>query len=31
MKFNMPGHWVVRFDVEAGGKKDTIEFNLMVQ
>ena len=30
MKFTMPGHWVVKLNVEAGDKKDTIEFNLML-
>ena len=31
IKFTMPGHWVVRFDIQAGSKIDTVEFNVMVQ
>jgi hypothetical protein len=29
MKFQMPGWWVLHFTVSAGGKEDTVTFNLM--
>lgn len=31
MKFSMKGWWTVSFDIEAGGKKDRVTFNLMLK
>ena len=30
MKFNMPGWWVVKFQVTANGRSDTLQFNLIL-
>ena len=31
MKFQMPGHWVVTFDIAAAERRDTVTFELMLQ
>ena len=31
VKFHMPGWWVMDFEIQAGGKTDTVRFNLMLQ
>jgi hypothetical protein len=31
MKFQMPGWWVVNFRIMAGGKEDTVTFNLRLR
>ncbi len=31
MKFNMPGWWIIRFQIMAEGKSDTATFNLVIQ
>jgi hypothetical protein len=31
MKFQMGGWWVVDFSIDAGGKRDTVRFNLLLQ
>jgi hypothetical protein len=31
MKFNMPGWWVVKFQVTANGRSDLLQFNLMLK
>jgi hypothetical protein len=31
MRFQMPGWWEVRFRIQAGGKTDTITFNLTLE
>lgn len=31
MKFNMPGWWVLSFEVTAGGQKDKVTFNLVLK
>ena len=31
MKFSMQGWWTVSFDIEAGGKKDSVTFNIMLK
>lgn len=31
MKFNMPGWWVLSFEVTAGGQTDKVTFNLVLQ
>ena len=28
MKFTMPGHWVVEFNIRSGPMRDTVKFNL---
>ena len=30
MKFQMPGHWVVRLDIETDGASDAVTFELML-
>lgn len=31
LKFNMPGHWVMQFNIEANGKRDTAAFDLVIR
>lgn len=31
VQFQMPGHWVVTFNISAGGQSDSVTYNLMVQ
>ena len=31
VKFQMPGHWVVTFDIAAAERRDTVTFELMLQ
>lgn len=31
MKFSMPGWWVVNFSIKAGGKKDSVTYNLQLK
>lgn len=31
MKFSMPGHWVMEFDIAANGKRDTAAFDLVLK
>jgi hypothetical protein len=31
IKFSMPGWWTVTFAIEAGGKKDSVTFNLRLK
>jgi hypothetical protein len=31
VKFHMPGWWVMDFEIQAGGKTDTVRFNLMLK
>ena len=30
LKFHMPGWWIVEFEIEAGGQKDQVTFNLLL-
>jgi hypothetical protein len=31
MKFSMPGWWIMKFNVQAGGNEDTVTFNLLLK
>jgi hypothetical protein len=31
MKFSMPGWWIMQFNIKAGGKEDSVTFNLLLK